>query len=143
MIHVRTVRRLPRPTRFGLVLLLAGALLLGAVTGAMVAHAATEDVVGALHAASQNNGVPVEPLIAIARCESELNPRAVGDRGRSLGLFQLNTLPGTGLYWHFRAVGYDDAFSPEQASDYVAKVASGRWPGVSLRRWSCYWTAVR
>lgn len=115
------------------------------------AHAQTTDVVGAIHAAAQNHHVAAQPLLDLSRCESRFDPNAQGDyrwRGgryvpTSRGPFQINDLP-TGLYWHFLSVGYDDPMDPEQASDYVARVAKGefRKDGVTLSRWSC-WALVR
>jgi len=90
--------------------------------------------------AAERNGVPAGPLIALAVCESRLDPGARGDYGRSHGLYQLNDLRGTGLLWHFYAVGYTDAYDADQAADYVARVYAGEWArdGVTLRRWSCW-----
>jgi hypothetical protein len=140
MIRTFTRRRGPAPTQLGWGLLFLLAVVLGALTGAATARAAGPDPVGALHAAAQHHGVAAEPLIAIARCESSLDPSARGDRGHSHGLMQLSDLPGTGLLWHFKSKGYDNAYSAEQSADYVARVAGGEWrhEGVTLRRWSCY-----
>jgi hypothetical protein len=98
-----------------------------------------DDVQVVIREAAATYGVPAAPLVALGRCESRLDPGAVGDSGRSHGLFQLNDLP-TGLLWHFLRVGYSDAYDVVQAATYVARVASGEWArdGVTLRRWSCY-----
>lgn len=104
-----------------------------------IAHAQEwPDPVGIVHAAAQNHDTPAAPLLVIVACESRFSPSARGDRGHSHGLVQLNDLP-TGLIWHFYAVGYDDPYHPEQAADYLARVAAGEWArqGIVLGRWSC------
>jgi hypothetical protein len=66
----------------------------------------------------------------IARCESRLNPNAVGDRGQSHGLFQIHN---AGLLSLFRQWGYDDRTDPWQASDFTARALAA-----GLRRhWNC------
>ena len=83
------------------------------------------------------HGVGAWWLTALARCESSLDPNAVGDHGGSLGLFQLSTLR-TGLVWDFYAAGYADPFSVWESADYTASVLAGERRGVSIRRWSCW-----
>lgn len=85
------------------------------------------------------HGASAGTLIGIVACESTFRPDAVGDRGRSHGLVQLNDLP-TGLLHHFRQVGYSDPYNAWEALDYLARVAVGTWAGqgITLRRWSCY-----
>lgn len=145
------VRRAPAPTRLGWAVLIALALLLGASTGWLVGRARAEppDVRGAIYAAAQIHGVAAEPLIELVRCETggTFRADAAGDwrwrDGRyvptSRGPAQINDLP-TGLDRHFRAQGYDDPTDPEQAADYLARVATGEWArqGVTLARWSCW-----
>ena len=50
----------------------------------------SDPVISAIYAAADQNGVPRQLAIAIARVESGLNPRAVGDGGTSFGLYQLH-----------------------------------------------------
>jgi hypothetical protein len=51
---------------------------------------ASDPVLSAIYAAADQNGVPRSLAVAIARVESGLNPRAVGDGGTSFGLYQLH-----------------------------------------------------
>lgn len=137
-------RRTSRWRVLPLLLALAASVLL-----ADVAKGEEPDTVGAIHAAAQNNGVAVAPLLALSRCETggTFDADAAGDYrwrdGRyvptSRGAFQINDLD-TGLYRHFRAQGYRDRTDPEQAADYVARVSRGDWAreGVTLSRWTCY-----
>lgn len=151
----RPHRRLPAPTRLGWGVLLT--LLLSATVGVAVARAEPVDVVGALYAAAEIHGVAPEPLIALVRCETAgtFDPDAKGDYrwrdGRyvptSRGAAQINDLP-TGLARHFWSLGYTDRSDPEQAADYLARVASGEFVRnppplhphgrVTLARWSCW-----
>ena len=39
---------------------------------------------------AQREGVDGELLVKLAKCESGLNPKAVGDNGHSFGLYQIN-----------------------------------------------------
>lgn len=88
-------------------------------------------------------GVSQEHMRRVAWCESRYRPSAVGDYGRSSGLFQLNNLP-TGLLHHFHYVGYTDVFNPWQSADYYARVLRGDFDymdavygRVTVARWSC------
>lgn len=67
-------------------------------------------------------------VIAIARCESGLNPAAVGDYGVSWGLMQIHSLA------HPALVARYDVFSPDGAlaAAWEIYVAAG-----SFRPWSC------
>lgn len=95
-----------------------------------------EDPIGAVYAAAYNHGVAPYILLGIVRLESGFNPYAVGDYGESVGLIQLHR---RGLRNHFYQMGYTDPYSAEQAADYLAAVAAGEFPGVTLR----HWTAAR
>lgn len=101
----------------------------------------SDDTRQAIYDAHINHGVSHATLDRIVRCETgnTYQPDLVGDRGTSFGAVQLNSLR-TGLYGHFRSLGYDDAFDPSQALDYLARVATGEFArqGITLRRWSCF-----
>lgn len=128
--------------------------------GARIAEAESSDVRGAIYAAAHIHGVDPEPLIALVDCETAhtFDADAKGDYrwqgGRfiptSRGPAQLNDLE-TGLAHHFWDLGYTDRTDPEQAADYLARVAAGEFlpgqPGapplhptgiVSLKRWTCW-----
>jgi hypothetical protein len=66
-------------------------------------------------AAHGQSGAAMERL---ARCESRLDPNAVGDHGTSIGLFQISN---RGLFPLFRQWGYDDRTDPWQAADFTAR----------------------
>lgn len=42
-------------------------------------------------AKAKEHGVDPETALAVAMCESSLNPKAIGDNGDSLGLWQINS----------------------------------------------------
>lgn len=78
------------------------------------------------------HGVSPAVLVAVAHCEAPgLNPYAVGDRGESLGLFQLHA---RGLRPLFYQWGYDDVWDPYQQADFTARAFAN---GLA-RHWSCY-----
>lgn len=79
-------------------------------------------------------GLPEEEAVAVAWCESRFRPTAVGDEGRSLGLWQL---------WSgwFPAAGQDledwaDPFVNAAVARYVMEysIAHGQHPWA---QWSC------
>lgn len=148
-------RRLPRPARSRGWLAPAGLLLACAALGVtvvwMVSPARAQEVEryspvsrggvrDVIADAAARHDVSPGLLIALATCESRLDPSAVGDHGSSHGLIQLSDLP-TGLLGHFHDQGYATAYSAWESADYLARVASGEfaWEGVTLRRWSCWW----
>lgn len=76
------------------------------------------------HAA--RNGVDPDGMVAVARCESSLNRYALGDGGKSRGIFQIHS------GWHPEvsdAVAYD----PDLASEWAA----GRFADGYAREWTC------
>ena len=81
------------------------------------------------------HGAAAGPLIALSWCESRHRADAVGDGGLSLGAFQIHR---DGLYRHFLAQGYSDRMNVFEAADYVARVATGQFPGITMRHWSCW-----
>lgn len=90
------------------------------------------DIIHDRAAAHQVSGAALERL---SWCESRHDPNATGDSGTSRGLFQIND---RGLASHFRAQGYDSPYDAWASADYVARVMSGEWPGITLRHWSCW-----
>lgn len=77
--------------------------------------------------------VGVDPTIGIdiALCEAPgLNPNAIGDGGRSHGLFQLYD---GGLLPDFYALGYNNPYDPQQSSEYSARHIAQNGVGP----WSC------
>lgn len=97
---------------------------------------ASEDVVATIAERAGAHGVDADRLVALARCESGLDPRAVGSLGE-VGLYQLAPF---GLLPHFRRVGYRDHWSVWEQADYVARAFAGEWldQGVGPRHWSCH-----
>lgn len=69
------------------------------------------------------HGVSGPALVALAQCESRLDPFAVGSQGE-VGLFQL--LPRVGLLPTFYAWGYGNPWSAWEQSDFTARaIAAG------------------
>lgn len=77
-----------------------------------------------IRAAFSRLGLDTEFAIRVARCESGLNPNAVGAAGE-LGLFQLHPR-GVG-YGYPREVLLDPAENSRIAAEYVAKHGWGAW----------------
>lgn len=73
-----------------------------------------------------------DKALEVARCESQLQPDAVGDKGTSYGLWQ----------WHMPAHGKDSSFpvSKEEALDpeQSTKLAAEYWREGHRDAWSCY-----
>jgi hypothetical protein len=75
-------------------------------------------------------------MLAVAACESVLDPYAVGDHGSSLGLFQVHVfgLRSEFLEWATERYGYADVWDPYMQASYAAwKVAQGYG-----YHWTCY-----
>lgn len=72
-------------------------------------------------------GIPSKPLIRTLQCESNLNPKAVGDHGTSLGVAQIH-LPA------HPDISKAEALDPLFAIDWAARQFSlGH-----QKMWSCY-----
>lgn len=103
------------------------------VTTVPAAAQSPDEVITTIEAAAARHGVSPAWLVAVARCETRgdpFNPRAVGDRGTSFGVFQLHR---GGLLDDFWARGYGDPMNVWEAADYAA-AAFAR--GLSSH-WSC------
>lgn len=111
---------------------LALLLLLG--LSAAPAHA-DEAVIAVIQERAAAHGVAAGPLVALSWCESRHNPFAVGDRGASVGAFQIHE---RGLLAHFRAQGYSDRANLFESADYVARVFAGHFAGITMSHWSCW-----
>ncbi len=124
-------------TRRALIGALAAVVMLATAPPVAAEHNAPW-VVPLIEERASAHGVSASYMIRVARCESSLNPGAVGDHGSSHGLYQLNDYR-TGLIWHFYRQGYESAYSAWEASDYFARVAAGEFAGegVTTRRWTC------
>jgi len=74
-------------------------------------------------------GVNGDTMVKVAICESNLNPRAVGDQGHSRGISQIHSR-------YHPEVTDAQAFDPAFAAEFMAKniAAHPRW-------WSC-WSIV-
>lgn len=66
-----------------------------------------------------------EAMVALATCETQLDPNQVGDQGE-LGVFQLHP---RGELIHFYELGYTDPRNTWESADYVALVISTRGAG--------------
>lgn len=97
------------------------ALILAALAAEPV-HADPADdaaaIIAIIHDRAAAYGQSGAAMQRLAMCESRLNPNAVGDRGQSIGLFQIHN---AGLFALFRQWGYDDRTDPYQASEFTAR----------------------
>jgi hypothetical protein len=78
------------------------------------------------------HGVSPGYAVAIANCESNLVWDAVGDYGRSFGVYQLHD---AGLLPVFYAEGYTDPFNVYQSADFATAWIARHGAGA----WSCSW----
>lgn len=113
-------------------LLLALSLTLTPLVG-MTAHAealSRADVTAIITDRANAWGVDPAEMIAVASCESHLDPDAVGDHGDSVGLFQINA---NGLADEFWAEGYSSRYNAWESADFAAEQFSRGNAGA----WSC------
>ncbi len=107
------------------------ALVLGAVAlSVMVARVeaqSPEEVIATIREAATRHGVSGDRLVVLGRCESTLNPAAVGRAGER-GLFQLHP---QGLLRDFYAQGFTDYGSVYEQAEYtagaIARGLAGHW----------------
>ena len=94
-------------------------------------------------AAAHSYDVPAAPLIALARCESRLDPSAVGRLGE-LGVFQWLPTPPGGL-WEYTPAGRA-GLSPR---DVTLDIAMGAWAyahggdALMVQHWVACWQVAR
>jgi hypothetical protein len=91
--------------------------------------AANPVVIDVIHERAAAHGQSGSYLTAVARCESRLDPYAVGALGEK-GLFQLASF---GLLPTFYAWGYSNPWSAWEQSDFAARAFAR---GMSYH-WSC------
>jgi hypothetical protein len=102
--------------------------LVAVVKVGSVARADIADIIATIEDRALAHGVSPSWLVAVARCESTLNPFAVN--GRYLGLFQLGS---PGMLDTFYDMGYGSPFNVWEAADFTAiQFARGR-----SSAWSC------
>lgn len=82
-------------------------------------------------------GVDPAEMIAVANCESNLDPSAVGDHGDSVGLFQIDA--NGGLADQFWAEGYSSRYDAWESADFAAE----QFAAGNASAWSCYWLVIR
>ena len=97
-------------------------------------------VLSALSQAAKDAGVPYNVALAVAMAESGLDPKAVGDNGDSIGLFQLNIHgEGAGMSVAQREDPYQNAlialrqFAAVAAADPSVTSDPGRWAALAQR----------
>ena len=73
-----------------------------------------QDLIDKIMAEATRQGVPPRWAVAVAEQESGLDPQAVGDNGKSLGLFQLQ-----------RAAAIDAGIDPDRRQDLDANIRGG------------------
>ena len=89
----------------------------------------TEDeIVEVIRAAARRHGQPAEDMVRVARCESNLDPRAVNPAGPYHGLFQF-----------LRSTFASTPFADEDIFDPVANANAAAWMWQQGRRneWAC------
>ena len=118
-----------RPWRHTLLALVMAMTLLGHPSPVQ-AWTTEAEVLDIIYDRAAAHGVSGTRLERVARCESRLDPFAVGDHGQSLGLFQLYR---HGLLPRFYAMGYSDPFSAWEAADFAARMFA---EGLSFH-WTC------
>lgn len=121
-----------RRVRLGVVVLLvalAAAIL--APLPADAAHPGRAWVREVIADRARAHGVSPWLMTAIADCESELDPGAVGDRGLSLGLYQLHR---DGLRPAFFRLGYGNVWSVWEQADFAARMVAEGYAS----HWSCF-----
>lgn len=86
------------------------------------------EIVGFIEEAAAEYDQPVEDMLRVARCESDLVPRAVNSRGGSYGIFQFKT--GT---WLSTPYADYDIFDPRAS----AMAAGWMWSQGRRNEWVC------
>ena len=86
-------------------------------------------IVATIQEAAARHGVSAARLVQVARCESRLDPNAVGRAGE-LGVLQLHP---RGELLTFYARGFSDPFNVAQAAEFTAQ----RFAEGAARAWSC------
>lgn len=88
-----------------------------------------ENIETIIRNSAKEHGVSEELMIKLAKCESSLNPKAVGDTflpKSSVGLFQIN------LHYH-PEITEAQALDPKFSADWTAqKIKEGK-----IRMWTC------
>lgn len=80
-----------------------------------------------------------DQAVAVADCESSLNPNAMSPDGRNFGLFQINVVHRDD-FEQFTGRTWDDAiFDPDANAAYARKLYDGH--GGWRRDWACAWAA--
>lgn len=62
---------------------------------------------------ARNYGVDEESMLAVAMCESSLNPEAIGDSGNSRGIFQIHKK-------YHPDISDNQAFDPDFSAEWTA-----------------------
>ncbi len=88
----------------------------------------SNDIVSIIYAAADRYGQPREDMLRVARCESNLNPRARNASSGASGLFQF--LPST---WQTTPYRDQDIFDPWAS----ANAAGWMWANGRRNEWSC------
>ncbi len=86
-----------------------------------------ENIEKIIRVAARQYGVDEERMLQVAKCESSLRPRVIGDDGNSIGLFQIH-LPS------HPEVTQEQALDPEWSSEWSAK----KFQEGKQNIWVCY-----
>lgn len=90
---------------------------------------AQDGILDTIYDRAAAHGVSGAWMERVARCESSLNPRAIGRLGER-GLFQLNSPELLNTFYRW---GYSDPFNAWEASDFTARAFA---QGLAYL-WSC------
>jgi hypothetical protein len=88
-----------------------------------------DDIITTIQDAAARHGVSPARLVQVARCESRLNPNAVGRLGEQ-GVFQLHP---QGELRTFYARGFSSPWDVAEAAEFTAQ----RFAEGAARAWSC------
>lgn len=86
-----------------------------------------EDVLEYIDKVAKDKNLNASLMKNVIDCESEFNPRAVGDGGDSLGLVQIN-MPS------HKYISPEQAYNPHFAIDFMADM----WSKGHADAWTCY-----
>ena len=86
----------------------------------------TEKIKEEIEKVAKEYGVSAEVMHTVINCESQYNPKALGDSGHSRGLVQIHD--------EYHDVSDEDAYDPAFAINFLAKALSNKQGYL----WTCY-----
>lgn len=101
-----------------------------------------EQVEALIVATAHAYGVPARPLVALAKCESRLDPLAVGKAGER-GVYQWLPAPPGGLWEHTPAGRAGVTYTDVHADVAMAAWAYSQGDALMARHWVHCWRVAR